>query len=104
MSNRNQKNRDRNPPAELLGAKPANAPDEAVVRQIPPATNDPTRKINNPAIVDAKFATPSTRDESTLALPPNVAANRGTEPCVIAFVLIAAKPVEVGGKVLQAFG
>jgi len=30
--------------------------------------------------------------------------NRGTEPCVIAFVLIAAKPVEVGGKVLQAFG
>ena len=31
-------------------------------------------------------------------------ANRGTEPCVIAFVLIAAKPVEVGGKVLQAFG
>jgi len=30
--------------------------------------------------------------------------NRGTEPCVIAFVLIAAKPVEVGGKVLNAFG
>src|SRR5712692_5347739 len=30
--------------------------------------------------------------------------NRGTEPCVIAFVLIAAKPVEAGGKVLQAFG
>jgi len=30
--------------------------------------------------------------------------NRGTEPCVIAFVLIAAKPVEVGGKVLPAFG
>ena len=30
--------------------------------------------------------------------------NRGTEPCVIAFVLIAAKPVEIGGKVLQAFG
>ena len=30
--------------------------------------------------------------------------NRGTEPCVIAFVLIAAKPVEVGGKVLAAFG
>jgi quercetin dioxygenase-like cupin family protein len=30
--------------------------------------------------------------------------NRGPEPCVIAFVLIAAKPVEAGGKVLQAFG
>ena len=30
--------------------------------------------------------------------------NNGTEPCVIAFVLIAAKPVEVGGKVLAAFG
>jgi quercetin dioxygenase-like cupin family protein len=30
--------------------------------------------------------------------------NRGTEPCVIAFVLIAAKPVEVGDKVLAAFG
>lgn len=30
--------------------------------------------------------------------------NRGTEPCVIAFVLIDAKPVEVGGKVLEAHG
>ena len=30
--------------------------------------------------------------------------NNGTEPCVIAFVLIAAKPVEIGGKVLNAFG
>jgi quercetin dioxygenase-like cupin family protein len=30
--------------------------------------------------------------------------NRGTQPCVIAFVLIAAKPVEVGGKVLHADG
>ena len=30
--------------------------------------------------------------------------NRGTVPCVIAFVLIAAKPVEAGGKVLAAFG
>jgi quercetin dioxygenase-like cupin family protein len=30
--------------------------------------------------------------------------NRGTEPCVIAFVLIAAKPVTVGAKVLQAQG
>jgi mannose-6-phosphate isomerase-like protein (cupin superfamily) len=30
--------------------------------------------------------------------------NRGTVPCVIAFVLIAARPVEVGGKVLHAQG
>ena len=30
--------------------------------------------------------------------------NRGTEPCVIAFVLIDAKPVEVNGKVLHAEG
>ena len=30
--------------------------------------------------------------------------NRGTVPCVIAFVLIAAKPVSVGGKVLNAQG
>ena len=30
--------------------------------------------------------------------------NRGPEPCVIAFVLIAAKPAEAGGKVLNAFG
>ena len=30
--------------------------------------------------------------------------NRGTAPCVIAFVLIAAKPVEVGGKILRAQG
>ena len=30
--------------------------------------------------------------------------NHGTEPCVIAFVLIAAKPVTVGAKVLQAQG
>lgn len=30
--------------------------------------------------------------------------NRGAEPCVIAFVLIAAKPVTAGGKVLQAQG
>ncbi len=31
-------------------------------------------------------------------------ANRGTEPCVIAFVLIAANPVEAGGKTLHAQG
>jgi quercetin dioxygenase-like cupin family protein len=30
--------------------------------------------------------------------------NRGNEPCVIAFVLIDAKPVEVGGKMLHAEG
>jgi mannose-6-phosphate isomerase-like protein (cupin superfamily) len=30
--------------------------------------------------------------------------NRGTVPCVIAFVLIAAKPVTVGGRVLNAQG
>ncbi|HEY6257306.1 MAG TPA: cupin domain-containing protein [Xanthobacteraceae bacterium] len=30
--------------------------------------------------------------------------NRGTAPCVIAFVLIAAKPVERGGRVLAATG
>jgi quercetin dioxygenase-like cupin family protein len=30
--------------------------------------------------------------------------NRGTESCVIAFVLIDAKPVEVGGQVLSAVG
>ncbi len=30
--------------------------------------------------------------------------NRGTEPCVIAFVLIAAKSVIVGDKVLRAQG
>ncbi|HWP25052.1 MAG TPA: cupin domain-containing protein [Xanthobacteraceae bacterium] len=30
--------------------------------------------------------------------------NRGTEPCVIAFALIDAKPVTAGGKVLHAVG
>ena len=30
--------------------------------------------------------------------------NRGAEPCVIAFVLIAAKSVTAGGKVLTALG
>ena len=30
--------------------------------------------------------------------------NRSTEPCVMAFVLIDAKPVEVGGKILNAVG
>lgn len=30
--------------------------------------------------------------------------NRGTVPCVIAFVLIAAEPVTAGGKVLSAQG
>jgi quercetin dioxygenase-like cupin family protein len=30
--------------------------------------------------------------------------NRGSAPCVIAFVLVAAKPVTAGGKVLNAVG
>jgi mannose-6-phosphate isomerase-like protein (cupin superfamily) len=30
--------------------------------------------------------------------------NRGTEPCVIAFLLFDAKPVQVGGKILNAVG
>jgi quercetin dioxygenase-like cupin family protein len=30
--------------------------------------------------------------------------NRGTEPCVIAFVLVDAKPVAAGGKRLDAIG
>jgi quercetin dioxygenase-like cupin family protein len=30
--------------------------------------------------------------------------NRGTEPCVIAFVLISAEPVEASGKALHAVG
>jgi quercetin dioxygenase-like cupin family protein len=30
--------------------------------------------------------------------------NRGTEPCLIAFVLVGAHPVEVGGKLLEAHG
>ena len=30
--------------------------------------------------------------------------NKGTVPCVIAFVLVAAKPVTAGGKVLNAQG
>jgi quercetin dioxygenase-like cupin family protein len=30
--------------------------------------------------------------------------NRGTQPCVMAFVLIDAKPVEAGGKILNATG
>ncbi len=30
--------------------------------------------------------------------------NRGSEPCVIAFVLIGAKPVQAGGRTLEAVG
>ena len=30
--------------------------------------------------------------------------NRGTLPCVMAFILIDAKPVDVAGKVLNAVG
>lgn len=31
-------------------------------------------------------------------------ANRGTSPCVVAFVLIDAKPLTIGGKAAQAVG
>jgi len=30
--------------------------------------------------------------------------NRGTEACLIAFILVSAKPVNAGGKVLEAIG
>jgi quercetin dioxygenase-like cupin family protein len=30
--------------------------------------------------------------------------NNGTEPCIVAFVLIAAGPIEAGGKVLHGHG
>ncbi|HYB43895.1 MAG TPA: cupin domain-containing protein, partial [Candidatus Methylomirabilis sp.] len=30
--------------------------------------------------------------------------NRGTEPCVLAVILVAAKSAEAGGKVLNAIG
>lgn len=30
--------------------------------------------------------------------------NRGTQPCVMAVILVHAKPVEAGGKTLEAFG
>jgi mannose-6-phosphate isomerase-like protein (cupin superfamily) len=30
--------------------------------------------------------------------------NRGTEPCTLAVILVHAKPVEAGGKTLNAFG
>jgi quercetin dioxygenase-like cupin family protein len=30
--------------------------------------------------------------------------NRGTQPCVIAFVLIGAKPAQAGGRTLEAVG
>lgn len=30
--------------------------------------------------------------------------NRGTEPCLVAFVLVGANPVEIGGKPLEAHG
>jgi uncharacterized protein (TIGR00730 family) len=76
MSKRNHKNRNKKPPAELVGAKPARARDEAIAREIPTPTSDPTRKINNPAIVEAEFASPNALNEPTLALPENVAANR----------------------------
>src|SRR4051794_20231096 len=76
MSKRNNKSRYKKPPAELVGAKTPLVPDEAIARQQPPATNDPTRKINNPTIADAKFAQPDSREQPTLGLPENVATNR----------------------------
>src|SRR5689334_18368517 len=76
MSKRNDKNRNKKPPAELVGAKPPLAPDEAIVRRMAPATKDPTRKINNPAVVDANFPEPTAYTEPTLLLPENVAENR----------------------------
>jgi len=30
--------------------------------------------------------------------------NKGTEPCIIAFTLVSAKPVSTGGKTLHAQG
>ena len=30
--------------------------------------------------------------------------NRGTEPCTMAVILVHAKPVQAGGKILEAFG
>jgi len=30
--------------------------------------------------------------------------SRGTEPCTLAVILVHAKPVEAGGKTLNAFG
>jgi len=35
---------------------------------------------------------------------PMIWTNPGSEPCVVAFVLVAAKPVERAGKVLGATG
>lgn len=75
MSKRNDKRR-KKPPAELVGVKNPHAPDEAAVRDAPPVTKDPTRKINNPANVDANFPEPNAYREPTLMLPENVAANR----------------------------
>ncbi len=76
MSKRNGKNRRKKPPAELVGAKPPLASDEAALREPPPKTKDPTRKINNPANIDANFPEPTAYTEPTLLLPENVAANR----------------------------
>jgi uncharacterized protein (TIGR00730 family) len=72
---KNNKHR-KKPPAELLGAKTPHLPQEAAVRDLPPVTKDPTRKINNPANVDANFPEPNAYAEPTLLLPENVAANR----------------------------
>jgi uncharacterized protein (TIGR00730 family) len=76
MAKRNEKNRGGKLPAELVGAKTQHASDKETAREKPPSTNDPTRKINNPAVTDVRFAEPSESAEPTLALPEEVAANR----------------------------
>jgi hypothetical protein len=38
------------------------------------------------------------------AAPSTTGVNRGTEDCVIAFILISGKPVTAGGKTLHAVG
>ena len=76
MTKRNDKNRSKKPPAELVGAKPPLAGKEPVTREAPPTTQDPTRKINNPANADAAFPEPTSYTEPTLLLPEDVASNR----------------------------
>ena len=76
MTKRNDKNRSKKPPAELVGAKPPLAGKEPVTREAPPTTQDPTRKINNPANADSNFPEPTSYTEPTLLLPEDVASNR----------------------------
>ena len=76
MTKRNDKNRSKKPPAELVGAKPPLAGKEPIAREAPPTTEDPTRKINNPANADSNFPEPTSYTEPTLLLPEDVASNR----------------------------